>query len=74
MPSALQNPLAPLVLNGLFGIFGIFCLFLEFLPFSIFYRAITKNISESTCGKSNVGSDKKAQEILLTKQREIQDF
>ena len=26
--------------------------FIWFLPFSIFYRAVTKYISESTCGKS----------------------
>ena len=33
---------------------GLFGLFLGFFPFSIFYRAITKDISELTCGKSNL--------------------
>ena len=40
------------------GLFGIFVYFWSFCPFQFFivpiymYRAITKNISESTCGKS----------------------
>ena len=32
---------------------GLFGLFLGVFSFSVFYHAITKNISESTCGKSS---------------------
>ena len=60
VPLALRSSLAPSAL----GLFGIFRLFLAFLPFLNFYRAlhraITKTISESTCGKSIVNFEQAA--------------
>ena len=54
------------------GLFGIFGLFLGFLPFSVFYRvyiyrAITKHISESNCGKPSKNPQKLRRASLTSK-------